>query len=74
MNCIIINSEFSLREELKYCINTFSDIEVLKQFENGIEALKYIKNNKVDIIFLTKIVIIISMFTVHDIILHFMYE
>ncbi|WP_072724176.1 LytR/AlgR family response regulator transcription factor [Tepidibacter thalassicus] len=52
MNCIIVDDEYPSKEELKYFIKNFSDINILKEFDNGVDALKYIEDNKVDIIFL----------------------
>lgn len=52
MNCIIVDDEFPARKELSYFINNFSSIKIIEEFEDGIKALEYIQNNKVDIIFL----------------------
>lgn len=52
MNCIIVDDEFPAREELKYFIQNFSNINIEKEFTNGKDALKYIENNKTDIAFL----------------------
>lgn len=52
MNCIIVEDEFLAREELKYFIKNFSNIEITGEFEDGIEVLKFLQNNKVDVIFL----------------------
>ncbi|SHH13624.1 two component transcriptional regulator, LytTR family [Tepidibacter thalassicus DSM 15285] len=52
VNCIIVDDEYPSKEELKYFIKNFSDINILKEFDNGVDALKYIEDNKVDIIFL----------------------
>lgn len=52
MRGIIVEDEFLAREELKYFINNFSSIEIKGEFEDGVEVLKYIQENEVDVIFL----------------------
>lgn len=52
MKCIIVEDEFIAREELKYFIKNFSNIEIAGEFEDGIEVLKFLQNNKIDVIFL----------------------
>jgi two-component system LytT family response regulator len=52
MRAIIVEDEFPAREELKYFINRFSDIEIINEFDNGVDVLKFIQENNVDIIFL----------------------
>lgn len=52
MRCIIVEDEFPAREELKYFVNNYSNIQILNEFDNGVEVLKFIQENKVDIIFL----------------------
>ncbi|KDR93805.1 two component transcriptional regulator, LytTR family [Peptoclostridium litorale DSM 5388] len=52
MNCIIVDDEYPAREELKYFIREFSDIEILEEFDSPLEALKYIEKQNVDVIFL----------------------
>jgi two-component system, LytTR family, response regulator len=52
MNCIIVEDEFPAREELKYFITNHSDIKIISEFDNGIDVLKFIQENIVDIIFL----------------------
>lgn len=52
MKAIIVEDEFPAREELKYFINNFSDIEILSEFDNGVDVLKFMQQNKVDVIFL----------------------
>lgn len=52
MNCIIVDDEFPSREELKYFIHNFSEIEIKEEFDNGMDALKYFENNQTDVIFL----------------------
>ncbi len=52
MKCIIVDDEFPSREELKYFIKEFSSIEVVQEFEDPLEVLKYLQRNQIDIIFL----------------------
>lgn len=52
MQCIIVEDEFPAREELKYFINNHSDIKIVNEFDNGIDVLKFIQENTVDVIFL----------------------
>lgn len=53
MNCIIIDDEYPSREELKFLINKYSSINILSEFDNPIDALKYIEScQHLDIIFL----------------------
>ncbi|HSQ88074.1 LytTR family DNA-binding domain-containing protein [Romboutsia sp.] len=52
MRSIIVEDEFPAREELKYFINNFSDIEIINEFDNGLDVLKFIQENSVDVIFL----------------------
>lgn len=52
MNCIIVEDEFPAREELKYFINKFSDISIVDEFDNSLDALDFLKSNFVDVIFL----------------------
>jgi len=52
MRAIIVEDEFLAREEFKYFIKKYSSIEIVDEFEDGIEVLKFIQNNQVDVIFL----------------------
>ena len=52
MNCIIVDDEFPSREELKYFVNEHSKINIEKEFDNSIEALKYLQENDINIVFL----------------------
>ena len=51
-NCIIIDDEMMSRIVVTELITTKSDINIVAEFSNAIEALKYLNKNKVDIIFL----------------------
>ena len=52
MRAIIVEDEFPAREELKYFINRFSNIDIISEFDNGVDVLKFIQDTKIDIIFL----------------------
>jgi two-component system, LytTR family, response regulator len=52
MRAIIVEDEFPAREELKYFIKNFSSIKISAEFDNGIDVLKYIQENRLDVIFL----------------------
>ncbi|MGL5961456.1 MAG: LytR/AlgR family response regulator transcription factor [Cetobacterium sp.] len=52
IKCIIVEDEFPAREELKYFINNNSNFEIQNEFENPIDALKYIESNNLDVVFL----------------------
>jgi len=52
LNCIIVEDEYPAREELKYFINKFSDISIVDEFDNSLDALDFLKSNFVDVIFL----------------------
>lgn len=52
MRCIIVEDEAPARAELKYFLEHASRIEVAAEFENALDALKYLENEFVDCIFL----------------------
>lgn len=52
MRVIIVDDEFLAREELKYFIQNYSNLDIIGEFADGIEVLKFIQNNEVDVIFL----------------------
>jgi two-component system LytT family response regulator len=52
LKAIIVEDEFLAREELKYFIKNYSSIEIAGEFEDGIEVLKFIQQNEVQVIFL----------------------
>jgi two-component system LytT family response regulator len=52
MKSIIVEDEFLAREELKYFIKNYSSIEIVDEFEDGIDVIKFIQQNEVDVIFL----------------------
>lgn len=52
LKCVIVEDEFPAREELKYFLSNHEGIELEKEFDNPIDALKFIQNNHIDVIFL----------------------
>lgn len=52
LTCVIVEDEFPAREELKYFLTKHKEISLEKEFENPIDSLKYLQENKVDIVFL----------------------
>ncbi|MBO3443301.1 LytTR family DNA-binding domain-containing protein [Clostridium sp. CCUG 7971] len=52
MKAIIVEDEFPAREELKYFINNFSNIDIVSEFDNGVDVLKFMQKNNIDVIFL----------------------
>lgn len=52
LTCIIVEDEYPAREELKYFLLRYKNITLKKEFENPIDALKYLQENKIDCVFL----------------------
>ncbi|MGL4903195.1 MAG: LytR/AlgR family response regulator transcription factor [Cetobacterium sp.] len=52
IKCIVVEDEFPAREELKFFINSDHNFQLEKEFENPIDALKYVEANEVDVVFL----------------------
>lgn len=52
LNCIIVEDEFPAREELKYFISKHKGLNLEKEFDNPVDALKYFQETKTDIVFL----------------------
>lgn len=52
LTCVIVEDEFPAREELKYFLTKHKKISLEKEFENPIDSLKYLQENKVDVVFL----------------------
>ncbi len=52
MNCIIIDDESAARAIIAQLCSNFPEINVLEEFPNAIQAIKYLNNNDVDLIFL----------------------
>lgn len=52
MNCIIIDDEITARVLIAQLCKTHDNLELVEDFPNAIEALKYLNQNEVDLIFL----------------------
>lgn len=52
LTCVIVEDEFPAREEFKYFLTKHKEISLEKEFENPIDSLKYLQENKVDVVFL----------------------
>ncbi|WWO99710.1 MAG: LytTR family DNA-binding domain-containing protein [Candidatus Dasytiphilus stammeri] len=52
MKAIIVEDEISTQQELNLLIGQHSNIIIDKIFDNGLDVLKYLQSNKVDVIFL----------------------
>jgi two-component system, LytTR family, response regulator LytT len=52
ISCIIVEDEGPVRDELQFILKSYSRIKIIGTFNNGIEALEFIKKNEVDLIFL----------------------
>jgi two-component system LytT family response regulator len=52
MKAILVEDEYLAREELDYLIKAHSEIEVIGRFEDGIDALKFVQDHEVDVLFL----------------------
>jgi two-component system, LytTR family, response regulator len=52
MKALIVDDERLARSEFKNLIKKHKEIEIVAEKENGEDALEYLKNNKVDVVFL----------------------
>jgi len=52
MNCIIIDDEAMARAIIAQMISNYPEIAVVEEFSNAIQAIKYLNQNHVDVIFL----------------------
>jgi two-component system, LytTR family, response regulator len=52
INCIIVEDEPLAAEKLEGFVNEISFLNLLQSFENGIDALSFVKTNRVDLVFL----------------------
>lgn len=52
MNCIIIDDEATARVIISQLCSNISSLNVLEEFPNAIQAIKYLNQNEVDLIFL----------------------
>jgi two-component system LytT family response regulator/two-component system response regulator LytT len=52
MTAVIVDDEELSREELKYLLTTTSDVDVLAEGKNGVEAVELIREHHPDVVFL----------------------
>ena len=52
ISCIIVEDELPAREELKYFLNEEKEIKLIAEFDNPLDTLNFLENNKTDVIFL----------------------
>ena len=52
MKGIIVEDEYLSREELKYFIKNYSSIEIVDEFDDGLDVLKFLQENEIDVIFM----------------------
>ncbi|NNK73458.1 MAG: response regulator transcription factor [Flavobacteriaceae bacterium] len=52
MNCIIIDDEASARMIIQQLCSQLSDLNVIEEFPNAIQAMKFLNQNEIDLIFL----------------------
>ncbi len=52
MNCIIIDDEATARVIIGQLCSNIESLNVLEEFPNAIQAIKYLNQNEVDLIFL----------------------
>ncbi|WP_433691121.1 LytR/AlgR family response regulator transcription factor [Kosakonia cowanii] len=52
MKVIIVEDEFLAQQELSWLIREHSQMEIVGTFDDGLDVLKYLQHNRVDVIFL----------------------
>ncbi|TXG35321.1 LytR/AlgR family response regulator transcription factor [Seonamhaeicola maritimus] len=52
MNCIIIDDEAAARAIISHFCSSFNNLRVIEEFPNAIQAIKFLNQNEVDLIFL----------------------
>lgn len=52
MKVIIVDDEFPARKELRYFIEKYTEMEIVDEFDNGLDVLNFIQENTLDAIFL----------------------
>ncbi|AEW86494.1 LytR/AlgR family response regulator transcription factor [Flavobacterium columnare] len=52
MNCIIVDDETLARTIIYQMVSNYSEMNVVEEFSNAIQAMKYLNQNSVDLIFL----------------------
>jgi DNA-binding NarL/FixJ family response regulator len=60
MNCIIIDDEEMARAIIARFITSNTDIVIVSEFSNALQAIKYLNQNKVDLFFLIFICLILQ--------------
>jgi len=52
MNCIIIDDESSARAIIKQLCNSIGEVDVIEEFDNAIDAIKFLNQHEIDVVFL----------------------
>lgn len=52
MNCIIVDDETLARTIIAQMVSNYAEIKVVEEFSNAIQAMKYLNQNSIDLIFL----------------------
>lgn len=52
MKVIIVDDEYPARKELRYFIENYTDMNIMGEFDNGLDVLNFIQENTLDAIFL----------------------
>lgn len=52
MKVIIVDDEYPARKELRYFIENYTDMDIIGEFDNGLDVLNFIQENTLDAIFL----------------------
>lgn len=52
MKCLIVDDEFPSREELKYFLKKYSQLEIVGEYDDPLKALEFLQENTVEIVFL----------------------
>lgn len=52
MKVIIVDDEYPARKELRYFIENYTDMNIMGEFDNGLDVLDFIQENTLDAIFL----------------------
>lgn len=52
IRAIIVDDEKPAREEIKAILKKFDDVNILREFDNAIDAFNFVSKNNIDVIFL----------------------
>lgn len=52
MNCIIVDDEVSARAIITKLCSKIPDLDIIEQFENAVDAIKFLNQQNVDVVFL----------------------